>query len=83
MFNFRALGVVAVMALLLTGCFNGSGNSGNSGNRSNETAESATTSFIAGLFDDTSDTAEPTSINDREFTFSEDEGAFDDLIEQQ
>lgn len=69
---------VTFSGLLLTGCFDG-----NSGRDSEEPINSSFTTFVQGLFADTSDTAEPVNINDREFTFNDqnNENAFDDLIQ--
>lgn len=81
MATFRALTAVVFSALLLTACFDN--NSRNDGSTDGST-DNAFTSFVEGLFENTSDTAEPVSINDREFNLDgQDETAFNDLIQQQ
>lgn len=80
MTNPRALVVAVSIALFLTGCFDGS-----NGSRESETEVSSFSTFVKDLFGATSDTTEPVQINDREFTFDDqdNETAFDDLIQQQ
>lgn len=82
MATFRAPIAVVFSALLLTACFDGGSSSGGSSG-SERPMDSSFTAFVKGLFGDTSQTAEPVSVNDREFTFNDqdNEDAFDDLIQ--
>lgn len=66
-------------ALLLSGC--GGDSSGGSGNNNADSLQTFT-AFTKDLLANTSDTAEPVSVNDREFDFSDKDNpeAYDDVL---
>jgi hypothetical protein len=86
------LGALALSGLLLAGCLGGdSDNDDNVVEQPNpeqpqEPEQTVSfTSLVRDIFGNTSDTAEPVSINGLNVTFDdqENEGAFDDLLTQQ
>lgn len=52
-----------------------------SGSHRDDPAPTNFTSFVQGIVSSTSETAEPVSIDGREFSFSEDPAAFDALFQ--
>jgi hypothetical protein len=77
-FNRRYL---VLTALFVAGC---GGSDYDGGGRSNNPPGATSTAFgpfIKAQLTQTSDTAEPIDINDRQFEFDEDETAFDDVLQ--
>jgi hypothetical protein len=77
---------LVLTALLVAGCGSGNGYDGGRGinNPSPPTGATGTAfvPFIKAQLTQTSDTAEPTDINDRQFQFDDDnETAFDDVLQ--
>lgn len=95
MHTMKTLAAIALSGLLLTGCLDGDDDSDNDvvgtpnpGEPQQPAEPGGTVSFttlIRDIFGDTSDTAEPRSINGLEITFDDqdNETAFDDLLTQQ
>lgn len=82
-FNRRYLVLVALFA---AGCGGGSGYSGGGNNNPPSgsppgAAGTAFTPFIKAQLTQTSDTAEPTDVNDLQFEFDESETSFDDVLQ--
>lgn len=78
---------LAAAAFALAACGGGSG--GYNGETSNGAGTGAAppastvtpfTPFVRGQFTNSSDTAEPANMNDQEWTFDEDETAYDDML---
>ncbi|HEY0680739.1 MAG TPA: hypothetical protein VGD45_00265 [Steroidobacter sp.] len=85
--NFNRKYLVLV-ALLAAGCGGGGGGYGGSdggGGNNPPPAPGPTgtafTAFIKAQLTQTSDTAEPIDVNDRQFEFDENETAFDDVLQ--
>ncbi|MAL99609.1 hypothetical protein [Hydrocarboniclastica marina] len=78
----KTLIFLALAGPLLAGCSDSDGNSSKGGE---EPMTLSFTTFVNELFEENGVTAEPESVNNREFAFNdqENEGAFDDLIRQQ
>lgn len=74
-FNRRSLMLVALLA---AGC---SGGGGGDNNPSTSGARTAFAPFIKAQLTQTSDTSEPTDVNDRQFEFDENETSFDDVLQ--
>lgn len=77
---------LVLVALLAAGCGGGGGYGGGGGGNNNPTPPSGATStafvpFIKAQFAQTSDTAEPVDINDKQFEFDENETSFDDVLQ--
>ncbi|MFC4314079.1 hypothetical protein ACFPN2_33710 [Steroidobacter flavus] len=72
-----------LVALLIAGC-GGGGYEGSGGTPSPPAGATGTafTPFIKAQFTQTSNTAEPTDVNDRQFEFDEDETSFDDVLQK-
>lgn len=83
-FNRRYL---VLIALFVAGCGGGSGyDGGGSGSGNTPTNPPAAgvmlfVPFVKTQLTQTSDTAEPTDVNDRQFGFDEDETAYDDVLQ--
>ena len=78
---------LALVALLAAGC-GGGGYDGDRGGNDNPAPtppaganDTAFVSFIKAQLAQTSDTAEPTEVNDRQFQFDDSETAFDDVLQ--
>lgn len=75
---------LALIALFVAGC-GGGGYDGGGGNNPPDNPPGATSTafgpFIKTQLTQTSDTAEPVDINDRQFEFDENETAFDDVLQ--
>ncbi|WP_129778237.1 hypothetical protein [Peristeroidobacter soli] len=78
------LGYLVLAALLVAGC-GGGGYEGSGGNGNSQPPPGATgtafTPFIKAQLTQTSNTAEPTDVNDKQFEFDEDETSFDDVLQ--
>ena len=81
-FNRRYL---VLIALFVAGCGGGGYDNGGGGNNPSTNPPGATGTafvpFIKTQLTQTSDTAEPVDINDRQFEFDETETAFDDVLQ--
>lgn len=83
-FNRKCL---VLVALLVAGCGGGGGyGGGGSGNNNSPQPPSGATGtafvpFIKAQLAQTTDTAEPTDVNDRQFEFDESETSFDDVLQ--
>jgi hypothetical protein len=69
---------LVLAALLAAGCGGGGGNDPTPPSGATSTAFVA---FIKAQFEQTSDTAEPVDVNDKQFEFDESETAFDDVLQ--
>jgi hypothetical protein len=82
--NFNRKYLVLV-ALLAAGCGGGGGYGGGGNNPPPppppEPTGTAFTPFIKAQLMQTSDTSEPTDVNDRQFEFDDNETAFDDVLQ--
>lgn len=73
---------LALVALLLAGCGGGGGYDGGGGNNNPPpSGATAFAPFIKAQLAQTSDTAEPVDVNDRQFEFDESETSFDDVLQ--
>jgi hypothetical protein len=79
-FNRRYL---VLIALFVAGCGGGGGYDGGNNPPTNPPGATGTAfaPFIKTQLTQTSDTAEPTDVNDRQFAFDEDETAYDDVLQ--
>ena len=75
------LAALSALTILLTGCFNGS-SGGGGGDRADAAVDFST--FVKAEIANTDDTREAVQINDKEFSFNDqnNEQAFDDLFIQ-
>lgn len=80
---------LVLVALLIAGCGGGGGYGGGGGGGTNNPPPTpppptgtAFTSFIKTQLSQTSDTAEPVDVNDRQFDFDEIETSYDDVLQQ-
>jgi hypothetical protein len=79
--------LLAAAAFALAGCGGGGGYNGETSNGAGTGAAPPAAStvtpftpFVRGQFTNSSDTAEPANMNDQEWTFDEDETAYDDML---
>lgn len=81
---------LVLLALFAAGCGGGGGGYGGNGGGSNNPPPvvpppaptgTAFTSFVKTQLAQTSDTSEPTEVNDQQFEFDETETAFDDVLQ--
>ena len=82
-FNRRYL---VLIALFVAGCGGGGGYDGGGGGNNPPTNPSGTAvslfvPFVKTQLTQTSDTAEPIDVNDRQFEFDENETAYDDVLQ--
>ena len=82
-FNRRYL---VLIALFVAGCGGGGGYDGGGGGNNPPTNPPGATGtafvpFIKTQLSQTSDTAEPIDVNDRQFEFDENETAYDDVLQ--
>lgn len=81
-FNRRYL---MLLALFVAGCggggYDGGGGNNNPPNNPPGATGTAFVPFIKAQLTQTSDTAEPIDVNDRQFEFDENETAFDDVLQ--
>jgi hypothetical protein len=80
-FNRRYL---VLIALLVAGCGGGGYNGGGGANTPTSPPGAGVTAFVPFIktqLTQTSDTAEPTDVNDPQFAFDEDETAYDDVLQ--
>jgi hypothetical protein len=85
----HAYTALAAAAFALAGCggggsggYNGGGNSGSGVGAAPSPASAVTpfTPFVKAQLTQTSDATEPASVNEQEWTFDEDETAYDDVL---
>lgn len=72
---------LVLIGLLAAGCGGGGGNNNPPPAPLPGPTGTAFTPFIKAQLAQTSDTSEPTDVNDRQFEFDENEAAFDDVLQ--